>query len=126
MKIDQIVANYIELRDAKQAMEREHEQALQPIKEAMEMAEQKMLGYLNEAVLSSCRTQFGLVQKATKTSATVPNWDIAWEHTQQKELWHMLEHRVSKTAVEGYINEHGEPPPGVNVTRVVTVQFRRS
>ena len=126
MKIDKIVANYIELRDAKQEMEREHERQLQPIKETMELAEQHMLAYLNEAGLSSCRTPFGLVQKSTKTSATVGNWDTAFEHIQKHELWHMLEHRVNKTSVEGYINEHGEPPPGVNVTRVVTVQFRRS
>jgi len=126
MKFDEVAADYIALRDAKAELEREHEAVLRPIKEAMGEAEQVMLGHLNTMGVSSLRTQNGTITKAKKTSVTVGDWDAAWGHIQKYELWHFLEHRLNKTAVEGYIAEHGEPPPGANVSSIFTVQFRRS
>jgi hypothetical protein len=125
MKFDEVAASYIQLRDAKTEMEREHEAALAPIKEAMKEAEEAMLGHLNEMGASSLRTPSGTITKAKKTSVTIGSWDAAWDFIRSKELWHFLEHRISKTAVEGYINEHGETPPGVNISSIYTVQFRR-
>ena len=126
MKFDEVAASYIALRDAKAAAERDHEEALRPIKEAMEEAEQMMLGHLNSMGVNSLRTPNGTITKAKKTSVTVGDWDTAFKFIQEKEMWHFLEHRLSKTAVEGYINEHGEPPPGANVSSIFTVQFRRN
>ena len=126
MKVSEVAANYIALRDAKAEMERAHEEAMRPIKEAMEGAEQVMLGHLNEMGVNSMRTSNGTITKVKKTSVTVGDWDTSWKFIQAKEMWHFLEHRLNKTAVEGYINEHGEPPPGANVVSFYTVQFRRS
>jgi hypothetical protein len=126
MKYDEIAEGYIQLRDAKSELEKKHEAELAPIKSAMEEAEQVMLGQLNEMGVNSLRTQHGTISKVKKTSVTVGNWDAAWQFIQEKELFHFLEHRLNKTAVEGYINEHGEPPPGANVSSIYTVQFRRS
>jgi hypothetical protein len=126
VKFDEVAANYVALRDAKAVMEREHEAALAPIKEAMLEAEQAMLGQLNTMGVSSLRTSNGTITKVKRTTVSVADWDSAWKHIHDNELWHFLEHRLSKTAVEGYINEHGEPPPGANVTSMFTVQFRRN
>ena len=126
MKFNEVAASYIELRDAKADLERQHEEALRPIKEAMDGAEQAMLGHLNTMGVNSLRTPNGTITKVKKTSVTVGDWDSAWRFIQEKEMWHFLEHRLNKTAVEGFINEHGEPPPGANVVSMYTVQFRRN
>jgi len=126
MKFNEIAASYIELRDAKTEMVRAHEAALLPITEAMGEAEQHMLGHLNKMGVNSMRTPNGTITKVKKTSVTVGDWDSAWKFIQEKEMWHFLEHRLNKTAVEGYINEHQEPPPGANVSSIYTVQFRRT
>ena len=126
MKFEEVVATYIALRDQKQEMEREHSAALAPINEAMEAAEQSMLSKLNEMGVNSLRTQFGNIIKAKKTSVTVADWESALGFIRAHDLWHMLERRIGKAATEQYIDEHGEPPPGVNVTTMLTVQFRRS
>lgn len=126
MKVDEIVSLYIALRDEKAAMEKAHKDALKPIEEAMEAAEQAMLAKLNRLGVNSLRTTHGTVGKTVKTSVTVADWDIALKFVQDNDLWHFLEHRIGKAAVEGYIEENGEPPPGVNVSRFATVSFRRS
>lgn len=126
MKFEEVVSTYIALRDQKQEMERECARAIAPINEAMEAAEQAMLGKLNEMGVSSLRTQYGNIIKAKKTSVSVADWETALGFIQAHDLWHMLERRIGKAATEQYIEEHGEPPPGVNVTTMFTVQFRRS
>ena len=126
MKVDEIVAMYIALRDEKAAMEKAHEAAMAPVKDAMEQAEMAMLSELNKLGSTSIRTPAGTVMKTVKTSVTVADWDVALKFVQDNDNWHFLEHRIGKAAVEGYIEEHGEPPPGVNVSRFTTVSFRRS
>ena len=126
MKFDEVAANYVALRDAKAEMEREHEDALRPIKEAMQEAEQDMLGHLNSMGISSMPTPNGTITKVKKTTVTVGDWDSAWQFIENNKMWHFLEHRLSKASVEGYIAEHGAPPPGANVTSMYTVQFRRN
>lgn len=126
MKFESIVESYIALRDQKQEMEREHARALVPINEAMVQAEQAMLAKLNEMGIQSLRTQYGNIIKAKKTTVSVADWEVTLGFIQDHELWHMLERRIGKAAVEQYIDEHGEPPPGVNVSSIFTVQFRRS
>jgi hypothetical protein len=126
VKFDEVAANYVALRDAKAEMEREHEEALRPIKEAMLEAEQAMLGQLNTMGVNSLRTSNGTITKVKRTTVSVGDWDTSWKFIEENKMWHFLEHRLSKSAVEGYINEHGEPPPGANVTSMFTVQFRRN
>ena len=43
----------------------------------------------------------------------------------EKEMWDLLENRVSKTAVRDYLEEHGELPPGVNYVTTQVVRVRR-
>jgi hypothetical protein len=38
----------------------------------------------------------------------------------------LLDVRANKTAVEGFLDEHQDLPPGVNVRREIAVGFRRS
>jgi hypothetical protein len=126
VKLDEVAANYIALRDAKAEMERAHEEALRPVNEAMRDAEQTMLGRLNEMGVSSLRTSNGTITKVKRTRVTVGDWDTVWKFIHKNEMWHFLEHRISKAAVEGYIGEHGEPPPGADVVSEYTAQFRRN
>jgi hypothetical protein len=126
LKFDEIVANYVAARDAKEDADRRHTESMKPLVEVMGQVEQLMLAKLNELGVKSLRTDHGTIIKSVKTSVTVGSWDDTFGFIQKNELWHFLNHAVSKTAVEGYMDEHGEPPPGVNVSRIATVQFRRS
>ena len=126
MKIDKIVALYIEARDAIAEMNREHAEAIRPLKEQMDKLEKKMLTQLNNAGVDSMKTGHGTVYKSTGSSCTVADWDSVFAFMRDKEMWQLLNHSVNKTAVTEYLEANGELPPGVNYTTFTTVNFRRS
>lgn len=122
-----LIDTYIELRDTVAMMEAESKAAQKPLKDAMADIEVKMKAYLNETGQTSATVKgTGTAYKTTRTSAKVEDWPTAFDFIKEKDLWFMLEHRVSKTAVQQYMEEHGEPPPGVSVTSSVEVNFQRS
>jgi hypothetical protein len=126
MTIKDDVSSYIEGRDLLATMKVEYEQACEPIKKMMEGLETKFLQYMQETGVESIRTKSGTVYTQVRTSATVADWPTVLNFIRSGEHWHMMEHRVSKLAVEAYIEEHGDVPPGVNVSRSNVVNFRRS
>lgn len=59
------------------------------------------------------------------TSVTTEDWDATLAWIKAQESWEFLEHRVSKTVVQDYMESTGEVPPGVRVSTEVEVRVRR-
>jgi len=122
--IDEAVASYVRLRDKKKALQDEHKEQLKPYNTAMEKLENWMLAKLNQDNAQSVRTDSGTVFKSMRTSASVQDWEATLGFIRENELYHLLERRVSKTAVEE-MAEQGQDVPGVQITREITVNIRR-
>ena len=126
MQINEIVQKYIQLRDAKSKLKEEYTAKVEKVDAAMLKIEVAILSHLEQTGADSIGTEFGTAYKATKTSATVSDWDEVLAFIQSNEMWNMLEHRVSKKAVEEFRNENNDLPPGIRWGEEVTVQIRRS
>lgn len=121
-----IVERYIQLRDEVNRIEAENKATLAPYKEAMSKIESYLLDHLNKGQADSVATPAGTFFKTERTSATVADWDLTLPFVREHKLWSMLDKRINKTAVKEYIEAHGEPPPGVNWSRALVCQIRRS
>lgn len=122
-----VIGSYIKLRDRRDDIKKRHREELAPIAEVMTTMENWLLGRLTNAGSDSITAKgTGTAFKTTRTSAKVNDWDTTLASIQENDLWHMLERRVSKAAVEEYIEANGEPPPGVEITREIVVQIRRN
>ena len=126
MHIDQLIEVYIKLRDRRFDRKSAYEESDAEDKQHQAKIEAKLMEYLNAQGLDKVGCDAGTAYKATRSSATVADWDPLLAFIKEKELWELLERRVSKTAVEQYLSEHQELPPGVNISREVVVNFRRS
>ena len=126
MQINDIVQKYIQLRDLKSKLKEEFVAKTEKVEGAMTKIEVAILSHLEQTGADSIGTEFGTAYKATKTSATVQDWDEVLGFIQSQEMWNMLEHRVSKKAVEEFRNENNDLPPGIRWSEEVTVQIRRS
>jgi hypothetical protein len=126
MDIDELVSKYRQLRDLKKQKEEEHKAALQPINEMMERLEALFLTEMNRMGLQSLPTKNGTPYKTTRTSVTVADWDSALAFVQDHNMWHLLEKRLAKTAVQEYRAEHNDLPPGVNWREETVVNVRSS
>ena len=126
MKIDELVAYYIDIRDRKAARKAEYEASIVKLDEALDKIEAKLLTHFNDTGSESVRTEFGTAYKAIHTTASVADRDAFMGFVLENNALELLETRCAKKAVEEFMTVNNEPPPGVNVTRVAKVNFRRS
>ena len=120
-----VIAAYRKLRDLKDAKKKQHSEELRPLNDKIIELEAWMLNKLNEVGANSIKTESGTAYKSTQTKAKVSDWDEALTFVRTNDLWHLLERRVSKTAVEEYIESEGTPPPGIEVDSEVKLNVRK-
>ena len=120
------VARYLQLRDERNALREKHSQEMAPFNAKLAELEAAFLKYLDHVGAKHVATDIGTVYKTERASVTVADWSLCLGHIMKNQLWHLLEKRVSKSAVEEYLTDTDELPPGVNMTRELTVNVRRS
>lgn len=125
VRADELTAKYIALRDFKDKVSAELKEKLDRVDSALSEIESSMMTFLNQTGQESCKTEKGTFFKKTSTSAKVADRDVFLHFVMENEAINFLENRVNKIAVEEYITEHGEVPPGVDVLRVVQVSVHR-
>lgn len=126
MQLADLVKKYLRIRDAKDELVAAHKKELARYTNAMTKIEQMLLSEFNETGQESAKTPFGTAYRSVKTSARVADRDSFFDFVRSNEAWDFLESRANKTAVQEYMDEHDELPPGVDVSRITTINIRRS
>lgn len=126
MKLSDLVAKYIELRDKKAQYKAEYENKVAKLEDALDKIEAALLKTFETSGMDSVKTEFGTAYTSTRTTASVADPDAFMTYVIANEAWHLLEKRASKTGVEQYKAEHEDVPPGVNWRAERTVNIRRS
>lgn len=121
-----VIRAYRILRDTKKTTQERHKEELKPLLAKMAKMEAWMLQELNKEGADHVGTAEGTAYKTTRSSVTVDDWEQSLEEIRSKELWHLLERRLSKTGVEQYIEAEGREFPGAHVTTEVVVNVRAS
>lgn len=124
--IDQIIDTYIQLRDKKAQMKAQYEASIAPLDTMMEKAENHLRSKMQEQGVQSYKAAGGTAYIAERTSATVGDWEMIRPFIVENQLWSMLDRRVNKTAVDEYVAQNGDLPPGVNYRKELVVNIRRS
>lgn len=124
-RIDEIAAKYIKLRDFKAAVNAELKEKAAKITEAMDALEGQIMTFLNQTGQDSAKTPSGTVFKKTTTKVSIADWPSVLKFIQENDLDNMYYRNVSKEAVEAYIEENHEVPPGLNITREISISVNR-
>lgn len=125
-RIDSVVEAYRKIRDERARLKKDYEEADALFRGKLETLEAYMLGETAKQGVDSFKTPFGTAYKYHATGVTTSDWDAVLGFIRDNELWNMLEHRVSKKAVEEYKDEHEVYPPGLDVTTIAKMGFRAS
>ena len=126
MKLSELVAKYIELRDKKSQIKAEYDGKVAKLDEVLDKIEATLLKTFDQTGMESVKTEFGTAYTSTRTTASVADPDAFMTYVINNEAWHLLEKRAAKSGVEQYKAEHDEGPPGVNWRAERTVNIRRS
>ena len=125
VKINEVVRGYVALRDKKNEIKKRHAEELRPINEKMEVIEGWLQRDLMDRGVQSEKTDSGTAYLSTVVTATVRDRDEYLKFVKEKEMWDLLENRVSKSVVSDYLEETGEIIPGVNYEKTQVVRIRR-
>jgi len=126
MKVSELVAKYIELRDKKAAIKAEYDKKVEVVDDILAQIEVKFLEVFQQTGIDSVKTDAGTAYQALRTTASVADRDAFMTFVRSKDEWTLVEVRAAKTACEQYKQEHGELPPGLNWREERVVNFRRA
>ena len=125
VQIDDVIAAYMTLRDKKAAIEAQTKAEVAKIKEKMDKLEAYLKAQMDAQGLTSFKSDFGTAFLTTTDYANVEDWDKTLAFIRDNEAFDMLEKRVSKLAVRGYIDQNTAVPPGVTYGTKLEVNIRK-
>jgi hypothetical protein len=125
VNVDDVVATYMKLRSQKESIEAEVKDRVSVIKAKMEKLEAWIKEQADAQGVTSFKTKHGTAFLTTTDYANVADWDAVLDFIRTQEAFDMLEKRISKIAVRGYIEANKAVPPGVNYGTKLEVNIRK-
>ena len=123
---DEIIAGYIELRDRKDELKNELKKQTEEIDGLMAQLQLEMHERLIERKVEATKSEGGTAFFQNHTKHKVADWAKTLPFIVEGKHWNFLEARVSKSAVEEFMEQHeGQLPPGVTISQFQEVQFRK-
>tara|TARA_A100001388_G_scaffold273644_1_gene255848 strand:+ start:752 stop:1150 length:399 start_codon:yes stop_codon:yes gene_type:complete len=125
MKMEEVIGAYLKLRNKKEAIEGAVKEEVKAIKEKMVKLEAYIKKEADKQGVTSFKTLNGTAFVTTTDFAQVADWDSVLGFIKKNEAWDMLEKRVSKNAVRGYIDANKSVPDGVNFGTRIDINVRK-
>lgn len=125
VNVSDIVRTYMKLRKQKEQIEAEAKGRVAKLNEKMVKLEAWIKEKADADGVTSFKTDHGTAFLTTTDYANVANWDAVLGFIRENEAYDMLEKRVSKLAVRGYIETNKAVPPGVNYGTKLEVNIRK-
>ena len=125
MTVDQVIEAYLKYRNKKEALEAEIKDQVKELKDKMAKLEAWMKTKADAEGVTSFKTAHGTAFVTTNDYANVADWDAVLAFVKENDAYDMLEKRVSKNAVRGYIDQQKAVPSGVNYGTRIDVNVRK-
>ena len=125
MTVDQVIEAYLKYRNKKEALEAEIKDQVKELKDKMAKLEAWIKTKADAEGVTSFKTAHGTAFVTTNDYANVADWDAVLAFVKENEAYDMLEKRVSKNAVRGYIEQNKTVPSGVNYGTRIDVNVRK-
>jgi len=125
LAVDDVIETYLKLRSQKEEIEAEVKERAKSIKEKMLKLETWIKLKSDETGVKSFKTDKGTAFVTTSDFASVADWDAGLDFIKTNDAYDMLERRVSKNAVRGYIDANKAVPDGVNFGTKLGISVRK-
>ena len=125
LTVDQVIEAYLKYRNKKEALEAEIKDQVKELKDKMAKLEAWIKTKADAEGVTSFKTAHGTAFVTTNDYANVADWDAVLAFIKANDAYDMLEKRVSKNAVRGYIDQQKAVPSGVNYGTRIDVNVRK-
>lgn len=123
--VGDVIRTYMKLRDHKAAIEARAKDEVSTIKAKLEKLEGWIKTQADAQGVTSFKSEFGTAFLTTTDYANVADWDAVLNFIRENDAFDMLEKRVSKIAVRGYIESTKAVPPGITYGTKLEVNIRK-
>lgn len=126
MNTGELIKRYIEMRDYIEKRTAAFDAELAPYKKGMQAIE----GAVHQQILDlggeSIKTENGTAYLSETLSVKVASREEFMRFVFEDQREEFLTAAVSKEAVKEWIDKYEAPPPGINITKIIKTNFRRS
>jgi hypothetical protein len=128
MNTEEIVDAYLNIREARQKLAQEFEDADNDLKKDMTHLEQMLLATCQEIGADSIKTKFGTVIRRVNERFYCTDWENFRKFVLENDAVDLFERRLHQGNFRQFLEEHESDglPPGVNVMREYGVTVRKS
>lgn len=126
LNAEQLVTVYIKMREKRQQLQREFDEADGRIKEQQDAVTQALLELCKDMGAEGLRTPAGSVFRTVKTRYWTSDWGSMKSFIKENDAFELLEQRVHQTNMKSFLEENPDKlPPGLNVDSKYSVTVRR-
>lgn len=126
MDYQKAVQQFVKLRSELDSMKKRHQELEREVRNKMELLEQWITTQADTDGLKTVSTPAGTAYWSTLVNCSVAAPSEFTDFVFDNEAWDLMEKRASKKAVKAYVEENGEPPPGVNFSTYRSFNVRSS
>ena len=127
LKMDELTAVYIRIRDKRDELKRAYEAQDSELKEQLDVIEQEMLNVCKELGADNIKTSAGTIIRSVKSRYWTNDWDSMYDFIEEASAFGLLEKRIHQTNMKDFLAENPDIyPKGLNVESEYTVVVRRS
>ena len=124
-KVDAVIKTYLKLRGQKEAIEAEAKTKVKDRVAKLSKLESFLKIKADEQGVTQFKTEDGTAFLTTNDYAQVGDWDEVLSFIVKNEAYDLLEKRVSKYAVRGYIDANKAVPNGINYGTRISLSVRK-
>lgn len=123
-----IIKKYIELRDWIEADTKAVDERQKPYRDGMNLLENMMQEILNKDGADNIKTEFGTAYRTTLMSVRMADRQafIDYVSNTEDDPFAYFTNAVSKEKIKEFIDQHGSPPAGIDITTIQKTNFRRA
>lgn len=127
MDANQLVKVYIKIRDAKDRLVKQHEEALEKLEQQLDVVEQELLAICKATGQDGGKTESGSFTRTVKTRYWTSDWDSMYQFIKDHDAPELLERRVHQGNFKEFLQENPDKmPQGMNVDSRYSITVRRA
>jgi hypothetical protein len=124
---DQLADIYIKIRDKRDALKREFEEAHNKLEYQLELISSEMLELCKENNADSIKTPAGTIMRRVDTRFWTSDWESMYEFVKQHDAYALFEKRIHQGNMKQYLEENPDLlPKGLMSDSKYKITVRRS
>ena len=126
MNAEKLVTAYIKIRNARQKLQHEFDEADDKLKQQIDLVEQALLELCKEMGTDGLRTQAGSVTRMVKTRYWTTDWASMKAFIKEHDALELLEQRVHQTNMKSFLEDNPDlMPQGMSIDSKYSITVKK-